>query len=94
MSCYDTVYWVLIGLQCVGVLTDLVLSGSPPRLFQSRFFRAKVKDVERVPLAYDYPVALHGVTHGTMRLLQDESIKAGGFWLGLQWSSICVRVDN
>ena len=62
---------------------------------QIGFFRAKVADFGGTPLAYGNPVALHGVTRGTMRLLPDESLKTGGEGrLGLRWSSVCVRVDK
>ena len=39
-------------------------------------------------------MALHGVTHGTMRLLSDRSVKAGGAQLRSRWSSVCIWVDN
>ena len=56
---------------------------------QSGFLRAKAADFKDVPLAYDNPLALHEVTHGTTRLLPDESVKAGPR-LGPRWSSVCV----
>ena len=44
---------------------------------QSGFSRARAVNSEDAPLAYDDPVALHGVTSCTTRLLPDESVKAG-----------------
>ena len=48
VHCYFMLYWVLTGLLCVGTLTVLVLSGSPPKSMQGGFSRAMAADFEDV----------------------------------------------
>ena len=74
----------LRNLRCVGIPTDLVLSGSPSKLMQSSFSRARVANFEEVPLAYDNPGVLYTVTHGTTRLLPGESVKVAGVPAGAE----------